>query len=453
MKLSKLNTAIALVCMTASVHATDLISAWQAAQTRDPELAAARTLLEQAEFRKDQANALWEPRAVATAQAGGVFFDNSTKGAQAMGQQDVTFNTQASLGVTARAGVAAQKPWISPERDAQSKQLTLSADIAQTQWQQVEQQLMLRTAQKYFEVLSADLTLGVLQRQQKTLQQAAKEISKRQAIGDASKMDVQEATARVSAMHAQVLSQENVLEMKRVAYRQLVGQAPDKLATLAPHTRVTSATLDDVNQWVQRARDNSPNLNMMRLQQAIQGQEAKRIKAGHAMTLDWVAQAQLDRLMGHGMYGTTSNHALNLTVGVQLQAPLGRNSLIEARESEALKQVEKLRYDEEAAFLQIEHNVRDAWQNIATAEQRMASLEQSLKANQARLVATREAHRTGSRTTNEWLGAEHDVAQAELALLQLRIQTVLDRLRLHAVSGSLNAWALQSINALLKHSS
>lgn len=451
MKLSKRHIIIIWLCMAASVHATDLMSAWQAAQTRDPELAAARTLLEQAALRKDQAAALWEPRAVATVQAGTGFFDTSTKGAQAMGQNDVSFNTNANVGVMTRAGVSAHKPWLSPEREAQGKQLALSADIAQAQWQQTEQALMLRTAQKYFDVLSEELTLGVLQRQQKTLQQAAKEISKRQSIGDASVMDVQEASARVSDMHAQVLSQENRLAMKRVAYQQLVGLAPHQLATLPTHIPVIPATLGDVNHWVQRAKEQSPSLSMLRLQQAVQGQEAKRIHAGNATTLDWVAQAQLDRLMGHGMYGTMSNQATQVMVGVQLQTPLGKNNWLAAREGEALKQVDKLRYDEETAFLQIEQSVRDAWQNLSTAPQRMAALEQALKASQARLLATRNAHRTGARTTNEWLGAENDAAQAELALLQLRLQMVMERLRLQAASGTLDASALQTVNALLKN--
>ena len=451
MKLSKHHITIAAFCLATSVHAADLMDAWQAAQTRDPALAAARTLLEQAAFRKDQAAALWEPRAVATVQAGTGFFDTSTKGAQAMGQSDVSFNTNANVGVMTRASVGAQKPWLSPEREAQSKQLALSADIAQAQWQHTEQTLMLRTAQKYVDVLSEELTLGVLQRQQKTLQQAAKEISKRQSIGDASTMDVQEASARVSDMHAQVLSQENRLAMKRVAYQQLVGLEPTQLATLPPSIQVTPANLGDVNQWVQRAKTQSPTLSMMRLQQAVQAQEAKRIHAGNATTLDWVAQAQLDRLMGHGMYGTMNNQATQVMVGVQLQTPLGKNNWLAAREGEALKQVEKLRFDEEAAFLQIEQSVRDAWQNISTAAQRMSALEQSLKASQARLLATRNAHRTGARTTNEWLGAENDAAQAELALLQLRLQTVMERLRLQAASGTLDASVLQSINALLKN--
>ena len=60
------------------------------------------------------------------------------------------------------------------------------------------------------------------------------------------------------------------------------------------------------------------------------------------------------------------------------------------------------------------------------------------------LTATRQAHRTGARTTNEWLGAEHDAAQAELAVMQLRIQTTMDQLRLSAASGELGEISIPS---------
>ena len=100
--------------------------------------------------------------------------------------------------------------------------------------------------------------------------------------------------------------------------------------------------------------------------------------------------------------------------------------------------------------MQVEQQVRDAWQNLSTAANRLQALEQSLKASQSRVAATRNAHRTGARTTNEWLGAEHDTAQAELNLMQARIQTALERLRLNAVAGSLDEAQLREVNALLQ---
>jgi len=449
MKRLPLIAALALAGITSAAHAADLIGTWQAALARDPEIAAARALHEQATFRQEQAKALWAPTVSASGAVGLGGADSRTKGAEAMGQSDVTFKTNVNAGALARASIGAQKAWISPEREAQSKQLELSAHIAQIQWQQAQQALIMRTAQRYFDVVGAEQTLSILQRQQKAMQQAAAEISKRQAVGDASVMDVQEANARVSEIRAHVLTFENNLATKKVAYRQLTGQEPTQLLPIA-NVNLTPANLADAHTWVQRAKQQSPSLQMMGLQQAIQTQEAKRVKASNAMTVDWVAQANLDRLSGQGMYGSASNQTAQYMVGIQLNAPLSTGGMVESREREALKQVEKLRYDQEAADQQLEQQVRDAWQSLSTAPARLQALSQSEQASKARLTSTRQAHRTGARTTNELLGAEHDAAQAELALVQLRIQTAMDQLRLSAVSGELGEAQLRQVNALLK---
>lgn len=450
MKRLPLITALAFAGFTSFAQAADLMSSWEAAQARDPEIAAARALHEQAAFRLEQAKALWAPMVSAGGAVGVGGADSQTKGAEAMGQSNVTFKTNVNLGVLARASIGAQQAWISPEREAQSKQLELSAQIAEKQWLQAQQNLIMKTSQRYFDVVAAELTLTVLQRQQKAMKQAAAEITKRQSVGDASVMDVQEANARVSEIRAQVLTQENQLAMKKVAYRQLTGQEASQLKAIA-NINLTPTNLADPSVWVQRAKQQSPSLQMMSLQQAIQGQEAKRIKAGNAMTVDWVAQAQLDRLTGTGNYSNgASNQMAQYMVGIQLNAPLSTGGMVESREREALKQVEKLRYDQEAAELNIEQQVRDAWQSLNSAQARLQALSQSEQASKARLTATRQAHRTGSRTTNELLGAEHDTAQAELALLQLRIQTAMDQLRLYAASGELTEVQLRQVNALLK---
>lgn len=450
MKRLPLIAALALAGITSVTHAADLMSTWDAAQARDPEIAAARALHEQASFRLEQAKALWAPMVSAGGAVGVGGADSRTKGAEAMGVSDVTFKTNVNAGLLTRANIGAQKAWISPEREAQSKQLELSAQIAEKQWQLAQQNLIMRSAQRYFDVVAAELTLTVLQRQQKAMQQASAEIGKRQSVGDASVMDVQEASARVSEIRALVLTHENNLAMKKVAYRQLTGQEASQLKAIA-NINLTPTNLAEANVWVQRAKQQSPSLQMMSLQQAIQGQEAKRVKASNAMTVDWVAQAQLDRLAGNGSYSSSaSNQMAQYMVGIQVNAPLSTGGMVESREREALKQVEKLRYDQETAELNIEQQVRDAWQSLHSAQARLQALSQSEQASKARLTSTRQAHRTGARTTNELLGAEHDSAQAELALLQLRIQTAMDQLRLYAASGELTDVQLRQVNALLK---
>jgi outer membrane protein len=449
MKRIPLVAALMWAGVTHTAQAADLLQSWQAAQQHNPDMAAARAVYEQAALRQDQARALFKPMVMATGAVGVGGMDSKTTGAQAMGQSDVTFKTSIDAGLTTRAGIAAQQAWISPEREAQAKQLELSAQVALAQWQQAEQSLMLQTAQRYFAVVQAEHALRVMRQQQKTVQQAAQEIAKRQSVGDASSMDVQEANARVSDIRAQVLTLENQLAMAQVAYQQSTGLPNSQVQGLG-NTSPTPRNLSDASTWVQRAYQQSPNLQIMALQQQLQSQEVKRIKAADAMSLNWVAQAQIDRSAGHGSYGNATQQMGNYLVGLQLNAPLSTGGMVDAREREALKQAEKLGFDQASARLQVEQQVRDAWQNLSTATQRLQALDQSLKASQARVTATRNAHRTGARTTNEWLGAEHDAAQAELSLMQARIQTAIERLRLSAVAGSLDEAQLREVNTLLQ---
>jgi outer membrane protein len=48
------------------------------------------------------------------------------------------------------------------------------------------------------------------------------------------------------------------------------------------------------------------------------------------------------------------------------------------------------------------------------------------------------------------LQAETDASSATLALLQARVDLLLNQLRLHALAGQLNEPALQGVNALLQ---
>ena len=114
MKLSPLTTAFMLAGLINTSYAADLVQAWEGAQARDPEFAAARALHEQAAFRKEQAQALWAPTISAGGTVGLGGADSQTKGAQAMGQSDVTFKTNVNAGALTRANIGAQKAWISP---------------------------------------------------------------------------------------------------------------------------------------------------------------------------------------------------------------------------------------------------------------------------------------------------------------------------------------------------
>jgi outer membrane protein len=75
---------------------------------------------------------------------------------------------------------------------------------------------------------------------------------------------------------------------------------------------------------------------------------------------------------------------------------------------------------------------------------------QALASSRSRLDATRLGRKVGDRTTMDLLNAENDAANAELSLLQARIEWLMNRLRLGAAAGMLDETWLQSVNMELQ---
>jgi outer membrane protein len=78
--------------------------------------------------------------------------------------------------------------------------------------------------------------------------------------------------------------------------------------------------------------------------------------------------------------------------------------------------------------------------------ERVQALDEALKAGTSRRDATQVGRQVGDRTTLDVLNAQNDTALARLAVSQARVALLLDRLRLAALAGQLDASALQAVN-------
>src|ERR1019366_3352501 len=173
--------SVLLALVAHSASATDLLQAWHAAQQHDPEFAAAQAAFDAGNTRRDQARALWRPSVVLNAGVGRMSNDNSMSGAQfsapGFGQSSgVAFDTSISNGSMERYSLAAKQPLINRELLAQSRQLSLAAEMADAEWQSARQALMLRVTERYFDVLVAEEALRLLRQQQSAVERMLGEV-------------------------------------------------------------------------------------------------------------------------------------------------------------------------------------------------------------------------------------------------------------------------------------
>lgn len=451
-------SAAMLMLAAHSAGAVGLLQAWQSAQQHDPEFTAARASFAAGNARRDQARALWMPSVVFNAGAGKMSSDTSMTGARfsapGFGQSNgVSFDTSIGNGTMERYTLSARQPLINRERLAQSRQLSFAADMADAEWQSARQALMLRVAERYFDVLVAAETVRLLQRQQSAVDRALAEARDRFQLGDVPVTDTHEAAARAETIKAQVMAADTDLQVKQIAFSDLTGMPAEGLATLAalqPGSETAVSGLPSLEVWLADAARDNPQLLIQEKAQSVAREEAKKYSVLGAPVLDLVAQVGHDRLHGSGDFGNAGNETNNRMIGVQLTIPLFTGGYRSARHEEALHLADKARADGEHLHKQIALQTRTAWLGITTGASRVSALEQARKASQARLDATRLGRSVGDRTTLDLLNAENDATSTELALLQARIAVALDRLRLSALAGRLDESVLQSIDAMLQ---
>ncbi|MEO0003020.1 MAG: hypothetical protein RLZZ22_712, partial [Pseudomonadota bacterium] len=428
---------LALFCGMAPgvAAATDLLQVWQAARQHDPQGQVVEAARAAGSARREQAAALWRPTLGLSASAGYSSADSRMDGAQFVApgfgnSTGVSFGTSVEGGTATRWSLGARQPLYSPERRAQQRQLSLAADAAELEWQAAQQDWMLQTAQRYFELLLAERRLALLQRQQVAVDQAHAEAQDRYALGDQPITDSHEAAARARGLQAQVLAAANELELARQALQDSTGLAGEGLRLQAPSNQVADCQLAGLDAWLVLAQQHNPLLRLQQAQAEVAAAEARKHGLAGSATLDLVAQASRERLGGSGDFGAASNSQSQQMVGLALNLPLYTGGWRSAKLAEALSLEQKTRAELERARLQLAQQTRGSWLALSSGQARLSALEQSLVASRARLDATRLGRQVGDRTTLDLLNAENDAAAAELALLQARTELLQNRLRL-----------------------
>ena len=456
MTLRKLSIALFGLWIAAhSACAADLMDVWRAAQVHDLDYSAEMSARKAGQLQGAEASALWRPSVQVSGTAGRMNNDTQTQGAQFSTPTSptptigVAFNTSVNNGSMERWALSVKQPLINRDRLAQGRQLRLNVEASELEWQIARQSLILRTAERYFDVVMAQESLMVLRRQAQSISKSLGEIQSRFQLGDVPITDTHEATARMASIQAQILSAETDLQLKLAALADATGLQSDKLTVMKPTGEIPFLS-KGLDEWISESALSNPELLLRQKRVDIARQESARYGVLAAPSLDLVGEVSHDHLSGSGDFGAASNTSRNALLGVQLTIPIYTGGYRSARQEESVALAEKALNELDRTRQQIALQTRSAWLGLTVGSSRVSALAASLKASEARLAATRLGHKVGDRSTLDVLNAENDAANARLSWMQARITLVMDRLRLVALTGKLEEDQLQIINGTLQ---
>src|SRR5947208_1943919 len=168
----------------------------------------------------------------------------------------------------------------------QAKQQVSQADY-QFSW--VQQDLILRVAQAYFDVLLAEFNVDLAVSQKAALSENLAQPKRNVEVGVATITDTNEAQAKYDSIVAQEISARNDLDNRRTALRAIIGRAPNSLKKLGAGFDPPLPSPNSPDYWVDRALADNLAVRIAGYNFDIATLEVDRQRAGHYPTLDLVA--------------------------------------------------------------------------------------------------------------------------------------------------------------------
>ena len=417
----------------------------------DPTFAAARAQWEAGRTHAAQGRALWMPTLAVQGSAGRADQQSETSGAAfsapGFGSTDgVDFQTSVNNGTARQWSFVAEQPLYDPGRVADFATQKNTAAVAEAQFQQASQDLLLRTTQSYFAVLTARSQLVALQRLQAAAEQARARAQARYESGDIPATDMREAQASADAIGVQELDARSALMLSEAAFTDLTGLDPQTLKTLPQSEPAELPSPDTLEAWTQRALAGSPQLAMQRLAVATASAQVERYGMLNSPKVSVVAQLGRESLRGNGDFGAADITGRRASIALQASIPLFTGGMRSAQRHEAQALQHKAGADLDAADQQVRQRTRAAWLGLTTAAARVQALQRLHGSAQDRLDATRLGAEIGDRTALELLNAEADFLRSGTDFQKAQTEWLLAALQLQAVAGALSEADLQRID-------
>jgi outer membrane protein len=322
-----------------------------------------------------------------------------------------------------------------------------AVEVSQADLQTVEQDLAVRLAQAYFDVLGAQDTLTTAQANKKAIGEQLASAKRNFEVGTATITDTREAQARFDLATAQEIAADNDLRTKRIALDQLVGRTgvtplPLKVPVVLPPTAPAN-----VEQWVSQGDAQHPTIRRAKLGLDVAQLETEKARAAGRPTLNAVGQLGAARNGGSGV--SVSGVTSSASIGLELSMPLYSGGAIDNRIKETLVLEEKSRSDLEAARRGVAQGTRQVFFGVQSGQAQVKALEAAESSSKLALEATQLGYRVGVRVNLDVLNAQTQLFTTQRDLARARYDVIVNSLRLRQAAGTLAPPDVDAVNALL----
>jgi len=347
------------------------------------------------------------------------------------------------------AGVNVSQPLYRPANLASYEQGKRQLLLAEEQLKVAEQDLVVRVAQAYFDVLGAQDNLSFVRAQKTAVAEQLAAAKRNFEVGTATITDTREAQARYDLVIAQEIAAENDLRVKKLALDTLSGKTGTEPLALNPQSGLPELTPTDLNPWVAQAESEHPVVRQARLALDVARLEVDKAKAGEKPTLDAYAGFSRNLNQNGTAALTSTSHVNAASAGLNFTLPLYAGGALQNRIKETLALEDKARADLDNASRTAAQATRTAFLGLQSGQGQVKALEAAEASSQSALEANQLGYQVGVRINIDVLNAQSQLYQTKASLAKARYDVLVGGLKLRQASGVLKPEDLQTVNGVL----
>ncbi len=345
--------------------------------------------------------------------------------------------------------VSLSQPLFRWQNIVQYDQSKLQVAQAEANFAQASQDLILRVAQAYFDVLYAQENLRAVRANKQAISQQLEQAKKYFEVGTATITDTHEAQSRFDLASAQELAGENDLEVRRYALRLIIGQNAGELNRLKADATLTPPSPAVMAKWAEAAEQDNFSVQAQQAAVEVASKEVQRMRAGHYPTVDLVANyGKTNAPLSYSSHSTLETDTNN--IGLQVNIPLFQGGYVNSRTREAVANHAAAQASLENARRTAVLSARQSFLGVVNGLAQVTALKAALVSSMSALESNKQGYEVGVRINIDVLNAEQQLYTTRRDLAKARFDTLLAQLKLKAAVGTLDETDIEQINPLFE---
>jgi outer membrane protein len=329
---------------------------------------------------------------------------------------------------------------------------------AEADYEAAQQDLIIRVASRYFDVLAAEDVLTSIHADRQAIARQLEQARQRFEVGLIAITDVQESQAAYDQSIAAEIGAKRSLATARELLREITGEYVDSLSAPKEDLPLASPAPADEASWIDLALSQNLAVVSSRLNEEIARKEISLRRTGRYPTIDLVAGRRYNESSGERTFTTEDGTDLTFPaesdqttdfIGVQFSMPLFTGGTTSSRIREAVYLHRASMEQLQRVTRETERATRDAYLGVLAEISRVKALKQAVQSSETALEATRAGFEVGTRTIVDVLNSQRDLYTAITNYYASRYAYINNVLLLKQAAGTLRVQDLEEIDQWL----